>query len=137
MMYAIKGGRVASYHKGQGELVYLVLKLRSVTESGRDFVFTDRHAVTGYAKFYTDLAHLREIDWELMPAKWWNDIPVYPDRKERKQAEFLVHEFVSWDLVELLAVMSSRMKERVEDLLKQHPSSARKPVLVKPDWYYR
>ncbi len=136
MMYAINGGQVASYDKGQGELVYVALKLQSVAEAGRNFVFTDRHAATGYAAFYTDLADLREIDWDLMTARWWNNTPEYPDRKERKQAEFLVHEFVPWDLVEFLAVMTPQMKQRVEALLAQHPPSSRRPVLVKRDWYY-
>jgi hypothetical protein len=136
MMYAINGGAVASYDKGQGELVYLVLKLQSVAEAGLDFVFTDRHAATGYAAFYTDPADLREIDWDLMPATWWNNTPEYPDRKERKQAEFLVHDFVPWDLVEFLAVMTPRMKERVETVLARHPTSARRPVRVERGWYY-
>lgn len=116
--------------------MYLALKLQSVAEAGLDFVFTDRHAATGYAAFYTDPADLREIDWDLMPARRWNNIPEYPDRKERKQAEFLVHEFVPWDLVEVLAVMTLQMKQRVEALLARQPSSSRRPVLVKRGWYY-
>lgn len=135
-MYAINGGAVASYDKGQGELVYLVLKLQSVAEAGLDFVFTDRHAAIGYAAYYTDPADLGEIDWDLMPATWWNNIPEYPDRKERKQAEFLVHEFVPWDLVEFLAVMTPQVKERVEAMLAQHPISMRRPVRIERGWYY-
>lgn len=136
MMYAIQGGRVASYSKGQGELVYLVLTLESVSGAGRDFVFTDRHAVTVYAEFYTDPVHLVEFDWALMKATQWNDTLNYPDRKERKQAEFLVHEFVPWDLIKGLAVMTPGMKERVEDLLSRYPASVQRPVVVRRRWYY-
>lgn len=136
MMYAINGGQVASYDKGQDELVYVVLKFESVANAGLDYVFTDRHAATGYAAFYTDPADLRNIDWNLMASKWWNNIPEYPDRKERKQAEFLVHGSVPWDLVEGLAVMTPQMKERVEAILAQHSSSVLRPVRVKRDWYY-
>ena len=136
MMYAIQGGRVASYSKGQGELVYLVRKLQSVSEAGLDFVFTDRHAAKVIAEFYTDSANLGEIDWDLMRAQQWYDTLEYPDRKERKQAEFLVHEFVPWDLVEGIAVMIDGMKQRVEDLLLRYPASARRPVVVRRRWYY-
>ncbi len=136
MLYAINGGAVTSYDKGQGDLVYLVLKLQTAVEAGLDFVFTDRHAATGHAAFYADLADLREIDWTLMRAKWWSDSPEYPDRKERKQAEFLVHGFVPWDLVEFLAVMTPRMRERVEAILAQHPPSTHKPVHVVRGWYF-
>ena len=133
MMYAIDGGQVASYDKGQGELVYVVLKFQSVAEAGLDYVFTDRHAATGYAAFYTDPAHLRNIDWNLMASKWWNNVPEYPDRKERKQAEFLVHGFVPWGLVDSLAGMTPQMKQRVEAVLVRHSSHVQRPVRVERD----
>lgn len=136
MMYAINVGAVSSYDRGQYELVYLVLKLQSVAETGLDFVFTDRHAVTDHAAFYTDPADLSRVDWDLMSSRWWSDTPSYPDRKERRQAEFLVHKFVPWGLVEFLAVMTPYMKQRVENLIAQYPTPSRKPVLVKQDWYY-
>ncbi len=137
MLYAIHGGNVVSYDKGQKEIVYLVLKLRGVVEAGLDFVFTDRHAVTRYATFSTDVSDLQNIDWNLMESKWWNDIAAYPDRKERKQAEFLVHEFLAWDLVEYIGVMTPRMKERVEALVDDRFSGACPTVLVRDNWYYR
>lgn len=93
MLYAIKGGWVASYSGGQGELVYMVSNVQKVIETGLGFVFTDRSAVYDYAAFYANPVNLKKIDWNLMPARWWNNIPEYPDRKERKQAEFLVHRF--------------------------------------------
>lgn len=136
MMYAINGGAVASYDRGQAELVYLVLKLQSVAGAGLKFVFTDRHAVTDHAAFYTNPTDLRRIDWALMSSPRWNNIPDYPDRKDRRQAEFLVRGFVPWDLVDALVVISPRMKQRVEGLLAQYPAPARRPVLVRRGWYY-
>ncbi len=136
MMYAINGGAVASYDRGQGELVYLVLKLQNVAKDDLDFVFTDRHAAKDCAAFYTDPADLREIDWELMSERWWNNTPEYPDRKERRQAEFLVHRFVPWALVEFLAVMTPQMKARVGTIVAQYKHSTHIPVYVKRAWYY-
>jgi hypothetical protein len=136
MMYAIKGRRVASYDRGQGELVYLVLKLQAVAETGLKFIFTDRHAVTDHVAFYTDPDDLGRVDWDLMSSSRWNDIPEYLDRKDRRQAEFLVHAFVPWDLVAGLAVMTSYMKEKVERLLARYPTPSRRPVVVRRGWYY-
>ena len=94
MLSAIHWGQVPTYQGGQEELVYMVSSVQRVVEAGLDFVFTDRHAVYRYAAFLTNLDDLREIDWRLMLATWWNNIlPEYPDRKERKQAEFLVYKF--------------------------------------------
>lgn len=136
MLYAIHGGRVACYEGGQGELVYLVSSVQRIVKAGLGFVFTERHAVLNYAEFFTDLINLAQVDWNLMPARWWNDIPRYPDRKERKQAEFLVHGFLPWDLVESLAVMNPQMQRRVETLFAEYPASIRRLVRVERDWYY-
>ncbi len=136
MMYAINGGAVESYNRGQAELVYLVLNFQRVAGAGLKFVFTDRHAATNHAVFYTNPADLRRIDWDLMSSPRWNNIPEYRDRKDRRQAELLVHAFVPWDLVDSLVVMTPYMKQRVDNLLTQYPTLARRPVFVKRNWYY-
>lgn len=138
MLGAISSGRVPTYTGSQEELVYMVSSVQRVAEAGLDFVFTDRHAVYKYAAFLTNLDDLREIDWRLILATWWTNIlPEYPDRIERKQAEFLAHRCFPWDLVGFLAVMTPLMKRRVEDLLAEYPSSVRRPVRIEQDWYYQ
>ena len=136
MLYAIHSGEVTSYKGGQDALVYLVSNVQDVKEAGLDFVFTDRSALYDYAGFYTSTANLKKVDWSIMPGKWWNNTVDYPDRKECKQAEFLVHKFFSWELVAFLAVKTPQMQRRVESLLDGHPSSTRRPVWIKPSWYY-
>ncbi len=136
MMFAINGGAVATYNRGQGDLIYLVLELQSVAKAGLRFVFTDRHAVTEYAVFYDEPADLDRIDWDLMASERWNNVSYYPDRKDRRQAEFLVHGHVPWGLVDSLAVMTPRSKRLVENLLGQFPSAMQKPVRVEPGWYF-
>jgi hypothetical protein len=71
-----------------------------------------------------------------MPARWWQNIPEYPDRKERKQAEFLVHKFFPWSLVEFLAVMNPQMQRYVEALLAEYHSDVYRPVRIERAWYY-
>ena len=124
------------YKGGQEELVYLVSNAQRVAEAGLDFAFTDRHAVRRYAAFSNTLDDLTRIDWRLMIATWWDRIPEYPDRKERKQAEFMVHGFLPWELVGFLAVMTPQMQQRVEAILTDFPASMRRPVRVEPDWYH-
>lgn len=70
-----------------------------------------------------------------MPQQYWHDNdPKYPDRKRKRQAEFLVHQFFPWELVTEIAVMNFNRRMQVEALLKQ---SAHKPqVVTRREWYY-
>ena len=135
MLLRIHSG-LERYKGGQGQLVYLVSSVQRVTEAELDFVFTDRHGIRRYAQFFTETHDLRKIDWRLMRATWWDAIPEYRDRKERKQAEFLVHKAIPWDLIGFIAVMTPSMQRRVETLLEEYPPPIRKPVRVERDWYY-
>jgi hypothetical protein len=135
MLLRIHSG-LEDYQGGQEELVYLVSSVQSVDESSIDYVFTDRHGIRFYAEFFTEPSNLNKIDWRLMIANSWNEIESYRDRKERKQAEFLVHSQLPWSLVGFVAVMTPRMKERVEELFTKYPSLNSKPITIERDWYY-
>jgi hypothetical protein len=59
-----------------------------------------------YSDFYDDLAALEfVIDWELMKSKFWFDREDDPNRKCRRQAEFLIHQFCPWTLIEEIGVI--------------------------------
>jgi len=68
--------------------------------------------------------------------RYWADNVNDMDRQRRKQAEFLVHQFCDWQLITEIAVVSDRMKNKVETILSKFPKEARRPVRVKPEWYY-
>lgn len=135
MLYRVHTGQ-EDYQGNQEELVYFVSSVQSVDESGIDYVFTDRHGILVYTDFFTELDNLSKIDWRLMIATSWHEIAEYRDRKERKQAEFLVHRQLPWSLVGFVAVMNPRMKERVEEIFAEYPSSDSRPVRIERDWYY-
>ena len=58
-----------------------------------------------FTDFFDDLKDLDKIDWDLMQSRYWNDTNDDPDRKRRRQAEFLVHEFFPWSWCRLSAYM--------------------------------
>lgn len=134
MLYAINQGGVEGYEDGQDPLLHLVTKIGLIQDNGLDFAFTDRHAVLTYTNFYDDLAALSEVDHGLMWKKHWYDTSDYPQRKERRQAEFLVHDSVPFDLIGAIGVINSAIQERVEQCLKT--SDVETPVIVKRNWYY-
>jgi hypothetical protein len=91
MLYTIHKGNVPNYQGGQAAILHLVTTVETIAASALVFTFTDGHAAMAYADFYTDLDALEIIDWEVMQSKYWYDTDDDPNRKYRRQAEFLVH----------------------------------------------
>ncbi|MGE6371004.1 type II toxin-antitoxin system toxin DNA ADP-ribosyl transferase DarT [Planococcus kocurii] len=115
-------------HNGtnQEEMVYLVTDTETIDQSGVPYLFTDGHAIMVISEFYSDLTELNKIDWPLMED---------PDRKRRRQAEFLVHKKVPIQLFTGFAVINQLAKDRVEELLKNH--QVNKPVGIRRHFYYK
>lgn len=135
MLYAINRGNVEGYRDGQNPILHLVIDVNSLVECGLSFVFTDGHAVMAYSAFCDDSSLLDYvIDWDLMKSNYWFDTEDYPDRKRRRQAEFLVHEFCPWDFVIKIGVINSNIQNKVRNLLQQY--DCRTPVNVYRNWYY-
>ncbi len=136
MLYAIHMGFVDGYSRGQSEIVHLVSSAEAVEEDDDlRWVFTDGHAeMAPLTDFYNDLDDLDKIDWNVMKSTYWNDTDDDPDRKRRRQAEFLVHEFFPWKLIAGIGVHGQATVERVQEILKK---SRHKPdVEIKRAWYY-
>lgn len=133
MLYAIHSGSVNGYSGSQSEVVHLVSTVEAVLQAGLDYVFTDGHAIMAWTDFYTDPSRLDVVDWHLMFGRYWFDTDEDPDRKRRRQAEFLVHCFFPWSLVCEVGVMNSGIGAKVTGLL----SGAGAPrVTEHRDWYY-
>jgi hypothetical protein len=135
MLYAIYKGFVDGYDGGQSEIVHLVSSTEAVDEAGLPWVFTDGHAeMAPLTDFFDDLRDLHKIDWEVMESKYWNDTDEDPDRKRRRQAEFLVHEFFPWQLIASIGVHGQTTSDRVQEILAK---AKHKPdVHIKRAWYY-
>jgi ssDNA thymidine ADP-ribosyltransferase, DarT len=135
MLYSIFRGNVSGYQEGQTPVIYFVCEAESILSKGIEFAFTDGHAIMGYSDFYHDLNALDEvIDWNLMQARYWHDTEDDPNRKCRRQSEFLVHQFCPWHLIREIGVINSQMKEKVEELLQNVNYCP--PVEVYSSWYY-
>ncbi|MCC6322729.1 MAG: DUF4433 domain-containing protein [Phycisphaerales bacterium] len=118
----------------QSNIAYLVSSAQAVAGAGLGFVFTDRHSLAAVAAFHDDLARLDRVDWGQCAATRWNNTPQQPDRQEKKQAEFLVHGSMAWNLIEAIGVCNQAAKARVERLLAG--AGHRPPVAVRAEWYY-
>jgi UDP-2,3-diacylglucosamine pyrophosphatase LpxH len=69
-----------------------------------------------------------------MEAYRWDSTAEEPDRMERRMAEFLVRDFLAWEHVAGIEVMSQGEAKMVEGLLEGHHH--RPEVVVRPGWCY-
>lgn len=100
-------------------------------------MLTNGHPLATFTDAYDDLARLDQIDLPLMTERIWKGTAGDPDRERRRQAEFLVHGRVPWELVEEIGVMDGRVKQRVEEIFSQVQAQHRPKVMVRGGWYYR
>ncbi|MBW1716435.1 MAG: DUF4433 domain-containing protein [Deltaproteobacteria bacterium] len=134
MLYAIHAGYVEGYEQGQAPLIHLVTTAQAVNNSGSEWVFADGHATMTVTEFFDDLDDLDQVDWEVMESRYWNDTPTLPDRKRRRQAEFLVKDFCPWELFSEIGVINSKIESRVKRMVE---NSRHQPVVqIHRDWYY-
>lgn len=130
MLYVIHRGH-ADYGAGQGPIVHLVSNVSTAIGVGRPWAFTDRHAELGHAEFFDNLNDLHQVDWSVMPKKYWNNPPI---TQELRQAEFLVHDWFRFEAVHEIAVIDAAMAGQVRSLLAgwgHQPA-----VHVRRNWYY-
>ncbi|WP_043731186.1 type II toxin-antitoxin system toxin DNA ADP-ribosyl transferase DarT [Nocardia asiatica] len=135
MLYAIHKGNVANHNSDCTRIVYLVTSVQQLRQRGHIVVGSDRHAVMSYARFTADDSELTGfVDWALMEQRLWFDVPEYPDRSERRQAELLVHEHVAWDSIQGVATRTEAVNIEVRRLIEASGRSTR--TAAKPEWYF-
>jgi hypothetical protein len=91
MLFNIKTGYGGVPKQPNHQIVILVSSLRRVAELGIQFVFTNQHAYPVTAEYFNNLDDLGRVDWPLLQARDFRHDPEDPGKKERYQAEALVH----------------------------------------------
>lgn len=144
MMLSVKSGRVPTFQGDHTELVYLVTDVETASRVGRPCVVSDRNAAVGVAEFSSDLGVLGDlssplpdtsfVDWDVMNLTYWHDTAAYPDRMERRMAEFLVHEQFPLDALVGVAVHNDGIRGSVERMFGSAGLTI--TVRVRSDWYY-
>ena len=92
------------------------------------WAFTLSNAGSSYFQDYCDVAQLDKINWNAVRATKWSD------RREEKQAEFLVERSFPWTLVERIGVHSVRVGQQVQEAMRG--ADHQPPVGRSQSWYY-
>ncbi|MBI5513281.1 MAG: DUF4433 domain-containing protein [Deltaproteobacteria bacterium] len=130
MLYVLHRGH-EGYQGGQRDIVHLVSSVNAAIAPGRPWFFTDRHADLGYAQQFASLDRLDQVSWDVMSERrWGND----DDLKQRRQAEFLVHEFFPWSAVLGIGVHDEEVAVKVRAVVAQ--ATPKSGVHTRRNWYY-
>ena len=123
-----------AYRGGQGAILHLEADLHEVVQwgeqQGRRWAYTLSNAGAYYTEFRDDLGQLDDVDWAAVAARDFRDAQV----KEGKQAEFLLHEFFPWHLVQRIGVIDATVYGQVVRALQS--AMHRPAVEVRREWYF-
>lgn len=134
MLCSIANKNSETYGGGQEDVIHIVVEVDLIVEQRLQFAFTDRHAVVSHARFFDNTNSFDQLDWKVINDTAWQNSKNDPDRKERKQAEFLVYKFVPWNLIIGIGVHNEGIRKLVEQYLP--PGSSFPKVKVMSKWYY-
>jgi hypothetical protein len=123
-----------SYHGGQKFIVHLEADLLRATgwaeKNSRRWAFTLSNAGAIYFEDRCNLSQLHEIDWTAVQTNDWRG----SQKKEGKQAEFLMEYCFPWELVERIGIHSEEMYQQVTNAFTQDCHCP--AVDIKSEWYY-
>ncbi|MGZ7882420.1 type II toxin-antitoxin system toxin DNA ADP-ribosyl transferase DarT [Acinetobacter soli] len=143
MLYTINQGNVDECSYRQKDVIYLQTTVEKMVESEKVYLFTDRNASLEYALFERNYNELNsKLNWDYFTAaptldgycKYFMTNSAYPERGEIRQAEFLIHESLTIEHIELIGVYDDDALKAVKTLLTAYNLCI--PVSIKSDWYF-
>lgn len=135
MLYTIHQGNVGGYSAGQRPVVHLETDVNRLRQERRAYAFSNGHGDMTISDFSDDLNCLQTfVDWSVMQGDYWNDTAEHPDRKRRRQAEFLLHEFAPWTCIRKIGVLDRHIAAEVRDLCSG--GTFLPEITVERGWYY-
>jgi len=117
MLLNIKTGYRGVTQWPQSEIVYICCKLNQVISCTTQWCFTDGHAKNLLTGFYNDINDLDKVDWRIVSERYWNITEEDFDRMRRKQAEFLVKDFVPVNCIGSIVVFNEEKRTFVQNLV--------------------
>lgn len=116
MLLNIKTGYRGITKRPQSDLVYICCKLITIVENCPKWCFTDGHAKDALTGFYHSLQDLNQVDWNMVYERYWNNTEEDYDRMRRKQAEFLVWNYVPVICLSHIVVYNEEKAAQIREL---------------------
>ena len=116
------------------DIVILCASLRNLIAHAIPLVFTDRHAYSATAEFYGAVADLHKIDWSILQHRDFKRDYRDPAKVERYQAEALIHEHLSIDLLAGIVCYDDGNERILEAQTRK--AKVNLNILTRPSWYF-
>jgi len=121
-----------TYRGGQQPILHLEADLHATVQwanqNDQRWAFTLSNAGARYFEDRNDLGKLGEIDWEAVQARQWRQ------KKDGKQAEFLIENPFPWHLIERIGAFSNVWAQQAQTAIR---GLRHKPgVEILREWYY-
>ena len=134
MMYNIYTGRGGVGQRSNEEILILVSTLPKIHNEGFEFVFTDRHAYPETARYFNDVASLKEIDWQLLQTRNFQRNPDDPAQIERYQAEALIFKHLPLSALIGIVCYTDELKLELEEAMRQRGLNIN--IRRRQGWYF-
>ncbi len=119
MLYMIMNGYQGVMQYPQEDIIYIIIDSARIIASDLQYVFTDRHAKTKVARFFNDPAHFDQLKWDIIRSKDWKNTEEDFQRRDFKQAEFLVRNHIPASYIDRIFVKSGARKGEIEDIVRK------------------
>lgn len=117
MLYIIKEGHLGVVRRPQNDLVYIVSSHQTIHGAGLRYFYTNMNAKIHLAKHYNDEAVFHELNWGVINSRHWNN-QNGDGRKDFKQAEYLVHNYMPVQCIEEIVVYSEQRRENFQQMVQ-------------------
>jgi hypothetical protein len=133
MMKNIHSGRGVAQRSNE-EILILVSSLPHVKSIGLQFLFTNAHAYPDWTDYYTDLAQLSEIDWEILQHRDFKRDPDDPKKMERYQAEALIFHHLPIQGILGIVCYTETLRREIEQQIQSR--GLKLSVYARRGWYF-
>lgn len=134
MLFNLKTGYGGVPRVPNDDIVIFVSSLRRVAELSIPFVFTNQHAYPLTTEFFNRLEDLGRIDWPLLQARDFKHDPEDPGKKERYQAEALIHGHLPVSALLGIGCHSPKVEARLQAELARRSVTTK--LVVNQRWYF-
>lgn len=136
MLYIIMRGFSGVTKRPQNDIVYVATRFKVIKESKLPYVFTDRHAKVAVANFYTEEEDFKKLNWAIIRAKDWRSDNNNLDKRDLKQAEFLIRNQVPIKAIEALVVKTTERKQYFDEIIANLELEIKVFIDTKNELYY-
>ena len=134
MMYNIVTGWGGVPQRSSSDIAIMVSSLRGLAESGITALYTDRHAYLRPARFFSSLDHLDAISWGPLQRHDFSRDVDDPEKKEKYQAEALVHRNLAIEHLSEIACYSDERRVFLEE--SRDELGLELTISVRRRWYF-